>query len=202
MNLKSVRKTLIDLDKAMMEAYKAELGELKWDETSNAAPVRLLHPEEKKRVADMERTMARCMETMSRVLDSYTEHLEDTSRKPLTFNTPDEQARLNSVSEAKKKYFKARTLYSDYMIDADAELAAGKDLSDHLRERMEESKAAYDQAGDIVIEEAMKYEQVYREELAQRVSAHFTAEQQLLRGVGSAMQDLYPHTRRMTVSDF
>lgn len=150
-------------------------------------------------VNDMERVMARCLETMDRVLGAYTEHLDDTARKPLTFNTPDEESKLATVMETKEEYKLVRQLYSDQMIDADADLAAGKDLNEVTKEKMAETKSKYDSMSERLCEDALKYEQIYREELAQRVSAHFTAEQQLLRGVASAMKDLYPYTRGLTL---
>lgn len=196
--LNIARKAIVDLDRAMLEAYKAELGDRKWDEEKGTY-TRVLHPEEKRMVNDMERVMARCMETMDRVLGSYSEHLEDTSKKPLTFNTPDEESKLEVVMETKEQYKLIRTVYSDQMIDADADLAAGKDLSEVTKEKMAETKERYDSMSERLCEDALKYEQIYREELAQRVSAHFTAEQQLLRGVASAMKDLYPYTRGLTL---
>lgn len=196
--LNIARKAIVDLDRAMLEAYKAELGDRKWDEEKGTY-TRVLHPEEKRMVNDMERVMARCMETMDRVLGSYSEHLDDTSKKPLTFNTPDEESKLEVVMETKDQYKVIRTLYSDQMIDADADLAAGKDLSEVTKEKMAETKERYDSMSERLCEDALKYEQIYREELAQRVSAHFTAEQQLLRGVASAMKDLYPYTRGLTL---
>ncbi len=196
--LKNARKAMVELDQAMIEAYKSELGERKWDEEKETyTPT--LHPEEKRMMNDMERTMTRCMETMDRVIDAYIEHLGDTAKKPLTFNTPDEDAKLDAVMQTNKEYKAIRTLYSDQMIDADTELAAGKDISEEMKERMEETKYKYDMISVRLCEDAFKYEEIYREELAQRVSAHFTAEQQLLRGVGSAMKDLYPYTRGLTL---
>lgn len=188
-HLKNARKSMIQLDEAMLNAYKAELGDM--DGTGE----RVLSPEEKKLVSDLERVVTRCNETLNRVLDAYTEHLEDLVKKSITFSTPDEQSRLAAYSESKKKYNKVRTVYSDQMIDADSRLAEGKDISETLKQRMEETKEKYDEASGRVIEDGHKYEIIYREEIAQRVSAHFTAEQQLLRGVGSAMKDLYPITR-------
>lgn len=196
--MKSARKTMGDLDRAMLDAYKAELGERKWDEEKGTY-TRVLHPEEKRLIADMERVLARCMETMDRVLDSYLEHLEDTANKPLTFNTPDEDSRLERVMQTKEEYKVIRTLYSDAMIDADADLATGGDMSAAKKERVEDTRQKYDQMSERLCDDALKYEQVYREELAQRVSAHFTAEQQLLRGVSTAMKDLYPYTRGLTL---
>lgn len=196
--LKATRKTMYELDRAMLDAYKAELGDRKWDEEKGTY-TRALHPEEKRLVNDMERVMTKCMETMDRVLDAYTEHLDDIARKPLTFNTPDEETRLDTVMETKDEYKMIRTLYSDAMIDADADLAAGKDLSDIKKEKVAETKQKYDEMSERLCDDALKFEQVYREELAQRVAAHFTAEQQLLRGVASAMKDLYPYTRGLTL---
>ncbi len=198
LQLKNARKAIAELDRAMLEAYKAELGDRKWDEEKGTY-TRALHPEEKRMVNDMERVMSRCMETMDRVLDAYTEHLDDTAKKPLTFNTPDEESKLETVMATKEEYKVIRTLYSDQMIDADADLAAGKDLSEVTKEKMAETKERYDAMSERLCEDALKYEQIYREELAQRVSAHFTAEQQLLRGVSSAMKDLYPYTRGLTL---
>lgn len=189
---------MVELDRAMLDAYKAELGDRKWDEEKGTY-TRALHPEEKRLVNDMERVMTKCMETMDRVLDAYTEHLDDISRKPLTFNTPDEESKLATVMETKDEYKIIRTLYSDAMIDADADLAAGKDLTEVKKEKVAETKEKYDLMSERLCDDALKYEQIYREELAQRVSAHFTAEQQLLRGVASAMKDLYPYTRGLTL---
>ncbi len=196
--LKAARKTMVELDRAMIEAYKAELGERKWDDVKGTY-TRALHPEEKRLVEDMERVLEKCMKTMDRVLDSYIAHLEDTARCPLTFNTPDEEDRLKRVMETKEQYKMIRTLYSDAMIDADAELATGGDLSESKKEKVAETKEKYDRMSETLCDDALRYEQIYREELAQRVSSHFTAEQQLLRGVSTAMKDLYPYTRGLTL---
>lgn len=196
--LKAARKTMVDLDKAMMNAYKDELGERKWDEELGTY-TRSLHPEEKRLVADMERVMEKCMKTMDRVLDSYMEHLDETARSPLTFNTPDEEDRLKRVMDTKEEYKTIRTLYSDAMIDADADLASGADLSEAKKEKVAETKEKYDSMSETLCDDALRYEQIYREELAQRVAGHFTAEQQLLRGVSTAMKDLYPYTRGLTL---
>lgn len=196
--LKAVRKTMVDLDKAMMSAYKEELGERKWNDELSVYE-RVLHPEEKRLVADMERVMEKCSKTMDRVLDSYIEHLEETARSPLTFNTPDEEDRLKRVMDTKEEYKMVRTVYSDAMIDADADLASGADLSEAKKEKVAETKEKYDNMSESLCDDALRYEQIYREELAQRVAGHFTAEQQLLRGVSTAMKDLYPYTRGLTL---
>lgn len=196
--LKQAQKTMEELDRAMLEAYKDELGERKWDDNKSTY-TRALHTEEKRLVADMERVLTRCKETMGKVMGAYLEHLEDTAQKPLTFNTPDEDSKLAVVMETKEEYKAIRTLYSDAMIDVDADLATGADPSPTKQAKVEDAKQRYEEMSERLCDDALKYEQIYREELAQRVAAHFTAEQHLLRGVGSAMRDFIPYTRGLTL---
>lgn len=196
--IKQTHKTLSDLDKAMLEAFKDELGERKWDEAKGTY-TRVLHTEEKRLIADMERVLNRCRETLDKVLKTYLEHLNDTAQKPLTYNTPDEDAKLATVMETKEQYKAVRTLYSDAMIDADAELATGSTQSSGAKQRLEETKSEYEQMSERLCDDALKYEHIYREELAQRVAAHFMAEQHLLKGVSSAMKDFMPYTRGLTL---
>lgn len=187
-----------ELDHSMLEAFKDELGERKWDETKGTY-ARVLHTEEKRLVADMERVLNRCRETMNKVVGSYVEHLDDITKKPLTYNTPEEDSRLEIVMQTKEEYKTVRTLYSDAMIDADAELASGAAASSANQERVAAAKAEYEDMSERLCDDALKYEKIYREELAQRVSAHFMAQQHLLRGVSSAMRDFAPYTRGLTL---
>ncbi|KAI0567657.1 hypothetical protein FGB62_1g274 [Gracilaria domingensis] len=196
--LKETQKTITELDRAMLDAFRDELGERKWDE-DKATYVRELHPEEKRLVADMERVLSRCRETMGRVLDSYLEHLEDTAKKPLTYNTADEDAKLAKVMDTKEQYKIIRTVYSDAMIDQDAELASGGDSSSATQAKVDEAKRAYEEMSEKLCDDALKYERIYRDELAQRVSSHFMAEQHLLRGVSMAMKDFVPYTKGLTL---
>lgn len=196
--LESARKTLFELDRAMLDAFNDELGERKWDQEESTY-TRSLHPEEKRMVADMQRVFDRCRETMDKVTGAYMEHLDNTANKPLTYNTPDEEARLGTVMQTKEEYKAVRTLYSDAMIDSDAELATGGAPSTATQQRLEDAKRAYEEMSERLCEDALRYERIYRDELAQRVSAHFTAEQHLLRGVSTAMRDLAPYTRGLTL---
>lgn len=187
-----------DLDHMMLDAFRDELGERKWDEEKGTYS-RMLHTEEKRLVADMERVFSRCHETLDKVVGAYLQHLEDTSSKPLTFHTPDEDAKLATVMATKEEYKTVRTLYSDAMIDLDAELGTGASASSVSQQRVDEAKRAYDEMSERLCEDALRYERIYREELAQRVSAHFMAEQHLLRGISSAMKDFVPYTRGLTL---
>ena len=107
--LKSARKALVNLYRAMIEAYRAELGERKWDDEKQTYSS-TLHPEEKRLINDMKRVMARCMETMDRVIDAYVEHLDGTAKKPLTFNTADEEGKLSTVMDTNKEHKMIRSL--------------------------------------------------------------------------------------------
>lgn len=196
--LKHTHKTMIELDQAMLDAFKDELGERKWDEAKGTY-TRDLHNEEKRLVSDMERVLNRCRETMEKVVGAYVEHLDDIVQKPLTYNTPDEDSRLATVMTTKEEYKTIRTLYSDAMIDLDADLATGSSPSNAKQEMVEKTKREYEEMSERLCDDALKYEHVYREELAQRVSAHFMAEQHLLRGVNSAMKDFMPYTRGLTL---
>lgn len=197
--LKQTQKTMVELDRLMLDAFKDELGEREWDDTK-ATYNRVLQAEEKRLVQDMERVLSRCRETMDKVMGAYLEHLDDTALKPLTFNTPDEDASLAKVMETKEEYKLIRTVYSDAMIDVDAELAAGGNPTASKQQRVEQAKKAYDEMSDRLCDDALRYEKIYREELAQRVSAHFMAEQHLLRGVSTAMKDFMPYTRGLTLN--
>lgn len=197
--LKETEKTISDLDRAMLDAFKDELGERKWDEEKGTY-LRALNPEEKRLIADMERVLGRCRETMGRVLDAYTEHLDDTAKKPLTYNTPDEDAKLFKVMETKEQYKLIRTHYSDAMIDQDAELARGGNPSAAVQEKVDEAKGTYEEMSEKLCDDALKYERIYRDELSQRVSSHFMAEQHLLRGISTAMKDFVPYTRGLTLN--
>lgn len=197
--LKETRKTISELDRAMLDAFKDELGERKWDDEKGTY-VRALHPEEKRLVADMERVLNRCRETMGRVIDAYLEHLDDISKKPLTYNTPEEDARLAKVMETKEQYKTIRTLYSDAMIDQDAELASGGNTTNATQAKVDEAKRTYEEMSEKLCDDALKYEHIYRDELAQRVSAHFMAEQHLLRGVSASMKDFMPYTKGLTLN--
>lgn len=186
------------LNEAMLDAYKAELGDRKWDEPTSSY-TRVLHPEEKRLVADMERALARSMQTLTKVLDTYTAHLQDVADRPLTFNTPEEESRLETVMQTKEEYKDVRTAYSDAMIDADAHLSTGADPSPNLQQRVDEAKRTYEDMSERLCDDALKYEHIYREELSQRIAAHFTAEQRFVRGVESAMRDFYPYTNGLTL---
>lgn len=194
-----MRKTLTALNRAMLDSYVAELGERRFEEAT-CTYVRVLHSEEKRLVSDMERALKNSMQVLDKVLNSYQAHLHDVAQKPLTFHTPEEDAQLATVMQTKEEYKEIRTLYSDAMIDCDAHLATGAEPSVVLQEKVEQAKKKYDDMSERLCDEALKYELIYREELSQRVTAHFTAEQHLLRGVSSAMRDFYPYTRGLTLN--
>lgn len=196
--LKQTEKTMTELDQAMLDAFKDELGERKWDEAKGTY-TRDLHNEEKRLVSDMERVLNRCRETLNKVVGAYLEHLDDIANKPLTYNTPDEDARLATVMETKEEYKVVRTLYSDAMIDLDADLATGANPTPSKQQMVDKTKRDYEEMSERLCDDALKYEHIYREELAQRVSSHFMAEQHLLRGVNSAMKDFMPYTRGLTL---
>lgn len=196
--MKQAVKSLTELDRMMLDAFRDELGERKWSEEKGTYS-RVLHTEEKRLVADMERVFSRCRETLDKVVDTYVQHLDDTAEKPLTYNTPDEASRLSNVMQTKEEYKHVRTTYSDAMIDLDAELGTGSNASSASQQKVDDAKKAYDEMSERLCEDALKYERIYREELAQRVSAHFMAEQHLLRGVSSAMKDFMPYTRGLTL---
>lgn len=183
---------------AMLDAYKSELGERAWD-PEKSTYIRRPNPEEKRLIGDMERVLARCSATLDKVMKSYVAHLEEVAHKPLTFHTPEEDARLEKVMLTKEDYKQVRTAYSDTMIDADAQLATGGDPSPAMKTKLEEAKVVYEDMSERLCEDALRYEHIYREELAQRVTAHFTAEQHLLRGVAGAMKEFYPYTRGLTL---
>lgn len=197
--LKTVRKTLEELDSAMLESFNDELGERKWDD-DKATYTRELNPEERRLVSDMERVFKRCRETMDKVVGAYCTHLEETVEKPLTFNTPEEESRLARVMETKEEYKLVRTTYSDAMIDVDAELSTGTAPNSQTQQRLDEAKKSYDQMSDRLCEDALKYERIYRDELAQRVSSHFLAQSHLLRGVSTAMKDFLPYSQGLTLN--
>lgn len=189
---------MLELDQAMLDAFKDELGERKWDD-ARGTYTRDLHSEEKRLVVDMKRVLNRCRETMDKVVGAYLEHLDDIVHKPLTYNTPDEDARLATVMSTKEEYKTVRTLYSDAMIDLDADLATGSSPKPSKQELVDRTKHDYEEMSERLCDDALKYEHIYREELAQRVSAHFMAEQHLLRGVNTAMKDFMPYTRGLTL---
>lgn len=196
--LDTVRKTLVDLDAAMVQAFNDELGERKWDDDKSTY-TRILNPEERRLVADMERVHNRCRETLDKVLETYLAHLDETVAKPLTFHTPDEEMRLTTVMTTKEEYKAVRTLYSDAMIDVDSDLSTGSAPSSAAQTRLDESKREYEAMSERLCDDALRYERVYRDELAQRVSAHFVAEMHLLRGVSTAMRDFAPYTKGLTL---
>jgi hypothetical protein len=196
--LETLKQTSTSLNRAMLDAYRDELGDRRWDEAT-ASYVRVLHPEEKRLVADMERALNRCSETLDKVVAAYAAHLEDLANKSLTFNTPDEEARLATVMQTKEEYKDVRTAYSDAMIDADAHLSTGGDPSPSLQQKVDDAKKTYEDMSERLCDDALKYEHIYREELSQRVAAHFTAEQRLLRGVATSMRDFYPYTTGLTL---
>lgn len=197
--LNSARKTIYDLDRAMLEAFTDELGERKWDD-EHATYTRELNPEEKRLIADMEVVFTRCRDTMDKVVKTYTNHLEETCAKPLTHNTPDEEAKLATVMDTKEEYKVVRTAYSDAMIDIDAQLSTGGSPSTASQKKLEESKKTYEYMSDRLCEDALRYERIYRDELAQRVSTHFTAEQLLLKGIYSSMKDFSPYSQGLTLN--
>lgn len=196
--LKTLRETTEQLNRAMLDAYRDELGDRRWDDATSGY-VRVLHTEEKRLVADMERALLRAGQTLDKVLAAYQTHLADVAEKPLTFHTPEEDAHLATVMQTKEAYKEVRTLYSDAMIDADAQLASGGDPSPALQQKVDEAKKQYEEMSEQLCDEALKYEHIYREELSQRVASHFVAEQHLVRGVGAAMAPFYPYTRGLTL---
>jgi hypothetical protein len=196
--LGALRATAAQLDRAMLDAYRDELGDRRWDDGAGGY-VRVLHPEEKRLVADLERALVRANGTLDKVLGTYSAHLRDIAEKPLTFHTPEEDASLSTVMETKEEYKQIRTLYSDAMIDADAQLASGGDPSPALQQKVDDAKKAYEDMSERLCDDALKYEHIYREELSQRVASHFVAEQHLVRGVVSAMSGFYPYTRGLTL---
>lgn len=198
LQLSAAHKTLVELDTAMIAAFNDELGQRQWDDTQSTY-TRLMNAEERRLVSDMERVFTRCRDTMQKVVFAYLDHLQQTEDKPLTYNTPDEEARLATVMQTKEQYKSVRTIYSDAMIDQDAELSTGASASHATQRRVEEAKKAYDEASECLCDDALRYERIFRDELAQRVSAHFLAEQHLLRGVSSAMRDFMPYTKGLTL---
>lgn len=196
--LAAVRATTTALNRAMLDAYRDELGDRRWDDGAGGY-VRVLHPEEKRLVADMERALLRANGTLDKVVATYSAHLNDVAEKPLTFHTPEEDASLETVMATKEEYKEVRTLYSDAMIDADAQLATGGDPSPALQQKVDDAKRAYEDMSERLCNDALKYEHIYREELSQRVAAHFVAEQHLVRGVVSSMAGFYPYTRGLTL---
>lgn len=197
-NLAALRDSSLALNRAMLDAYRDELGDRRWDD-GTAGYVRVLHPEEKRLVADMERALTRANATLDKVAGTYSAHLKDTAAKPLTFHTPEEDASLANVLATKEEYKEVRTLYSDAMIDADAQLASGGDPSPGLQQKVDDAKKAYEDMSERLCEEALKYEHIYREELSQRVAAHFVAEQHLVRGVSTSLTAFYPYTKGLTL---
>jgi hypothetical protein len=196
--LQALRASSADLNRAMLDAYRDELGDRRWDDGAGGY-VRVLHPEEKRLVADMERALIRATGTLDKVLGTYSAHLKDVAAKPLTFHTPEETASLEAVMVTKLDYKEVRTLYSDAMIDADAQLATGADPSPALQQKVDDAKKAYEDMSERLCEDALKYEHIYREELSQRVAAHFVAEQHLVRGAVSSLSGFYPYTRGLTL---
>lgn len=196
--LQQIEKTAVELNQEMLDAYKSEVGERDWD-PNKSTYIRRQNPEEKRLIEDMERVLAKCKGTLERVTKAYAAHLDEVAQKPLTFHTPEEDTRLEKVMATKEEYKHARTAYSDAMIDADAQLATGGDPSPATKAKLEEAKVVYEDLSERLCEDAVRYEHIYREELAQRVTAHFTAEQHLLRGVAGAMKDFYPYTRGLTL---
>lgn len=196
--LAALRATANALDRAMLDAYRDELGDRRWDDGAGGY-VRVLHQEEKRLVADMERALVRANGTLDKVVGTFSAHLKDVAEKPLTFHTPEEDASLETVMATKEEYKEIRTLYSDAMIDADAQLATGADPSPALQQKVDEAKRAYEDMSERLCDDALKYEHIYREELSQRVASHFVAEQHLVRGVVSSMAGFYPYTRGLTL---
>lgn len=197
--LVTAQKTLYELDTAMLTAFYDELGERKWDD-EKATYTRVLNPEERRLVSDMQLVFSRCRETLDKVVESYATHLDDICEKPLTFNTPEEEAKLATVMQTKEEYKAVRTEYSDTTIDIEAELSTGSSPSSSLQGRLDEAKRSYEAMSDRLCNDALQYERVYRDELAQRVSAHFTAENHLLRGVASAMKNFLPYSQGLTLN--
>lgn len=197
-HLSAAHKSLIALDTAMIEAFNEELGDRKWDDTKSTY-VRIMNAEERRLVSDMERVFAGCRATMEKVVMAYLDHLQEIKDKPLTYNTPEEETRLASTMQTKEEYKSVRTAYSDAMIDLDAELSTGATPSHSIQSRVDDTKKAYEEMSKRLCDDALRYERIYRDELAQRVSTHFLAEQHLLRGVSSAMRDFMPYTKGLTL---
>lgn len=197
-HLSAARKSLLELDQAMIDAFHDELGERQWEEEKGTYE-RTLNPEEKRLIGDMERVFNRCRDTMDEVVQVYMLHLDETIKKPLTHNTPEEDQRLQIVMSTKEEYKSVRTLYSDAMIDRESEVAADGEAAAATMERVEETKKEYEAMSERLCDDALRYERIYRDELAQRVSAHFMSEQHLLRGMAVSMRDFVPYTKGLTL---
>lgn len=196
--LHTANATATELNDALLACWKAELGERTWD-ADRGVYTRTLHSEEKRLVEETASVVAAAVAKGDSVLKTYTDHLDDLVDKPLTFNTPDEAARLEAVMETKEGYKLVRQAHSDAMIDVDGVLAGGGEPSDALKRSAEEAKRAYEEMSERLCEQALRYEAIYRDELAQRVAGHFTAQHLYLRALPTAAAGVYPMMRGLTI---
>lgn len=84
-------------------------------------------------------------------------------KKPLTHGTPDEEKRVEQIMARKQEYKHARTVYSDAMIDYDAEVSQGAEPRQRTLEAIEDAKARYEEQSERVTEAALHFEALYRE---------------------------------------
>jgi len=196
--LHTANATSTELNDALLACWKAELGERTWD-ADRGVYTRALHAEEKRLVEETAAVVATAVSKNDAVLKTYTDHLDDLAEKPLTYNTADETARLDAVMETKEGYKLVRQAHSDAMIDVDGVLAGGGEPSDALKKTAEEAKRAYEEMSERLCEQALRYEAIYRDELAQRVAGHFTAQHLYVRAAPTAVAGVYPMMRGLTI---
>jgi len=194
--LNATLETAVELTECLTNTWKDELGERQWDQEKKAY-VRRLHPEEDRLIHEMKGALTKFNEALANVASSFFRNLDEMKDRPLTFCTPEEQSRLDQIAKTKEEYKVIRTEYSDAMIDLETELDSSGEANPKTEERVEASKERYEQKSEELTRVALNYESLFRDELSQRITAHFTAQMHFVRGINAAYKDFYPLTKSL-----
>ncbi|KAA8496858.1 hypothetical protein FVE85_0587 [Porphyridium purpureum] len=188
----------MELNALMLDVWKEELGAREWDEGARAY-VRTMGSDDQQTLSKLEEAYDSFQQGIKTACDSFYRSLLDTESQPLTFCSAEEEICVSNIKKIKEKYKVARTEYSDAMINLEMEQSTGNEPRQKTVQRAEDKQRIYEEQGEKFAEEALKFETMYRDELAQRVSAHFTAQMHFARAVSSVVKEVHPFTRSLTL---
>jgi len=189
---------MMKMNELMVEVWKEELGERSWDDNTKEY-IRTLQPSELSTIREMDEAMASYKQRIITSTEGFLKVLKETEEKPLTFCTPEEEAVVEKMKKTKERYKEARTEYSDAMIDYETERTSGNEPRQKTLQKVEEKQAIYEEMSEKFAEDAIKFETLYRDELTQRIIAHFTAQTLLIRGLNQATKEFNPYSKSLTL---
>mmetsp|Transcript_7613 Transcript_7613/g.23080 ORF Transcript_7613/g.23080 Transcript_7613/m.23080 type:complete len:411 (+) Transcript_7613:83-1315(+) len=196
--LTAMLETVSDMNKLMLETWEEELGDRNWDDQKGTFS-RTFDPEEKALIGETEGAFKAFETDLKTVKETFFQALDETIAKPLTHCTPEEEKRLRQINARKEEYKIIRTQYSDAMIDYETEVASGGEARQRTLNLVEEARKNYEEHSDKLTESALHFEQLYREEICQRIESHFLSLHHFVRGASSAFNEFYPHLKTISL---